>query len=167
MSSYKPSNGPVVLCIMDGWGHSTDYTCNAIALAKTPVFDRLLDSQPHSLLSASGVDVGLPDGQVGNSEVGHMNIGAGRVVVQDLPRLNEASKSGALTKHPNLTDLATKLKASGGTAHVMGLLSPGGVHAHQNHFLAVIKGLADKHIKVVVHAFTDGRDTLPKSAERN
>ena len=137
MVTYHPSHGPVILCIMDGWGHRTESEHNAVALAKTPVFDALIASQPHSLLAASGADVGLPDGQVGNSEVGHMNIGAGRVVMQDLPRLNAAVKDGSLAAHPDLVALAAKLRASGGTAHVMGLLSPGGVHAHQDHFLAV------------------------------
>ena len=167
MVTYHPSHGPVVLCIMDGWGHRTEQEHNAVALAKTPVFDALIASQPHSLLAASGADVGLPDGQVGNSEVGHMNIGAGRVVMQDLPRLNAAVKDGSLATHPDLIALATKLRNSGGTAHVMGLLSPGGVHAHQDHFLAVITGLVDAGIPVAVHGFTDGRDTLPQAAKQD
>ncbi len=167
MNVYQPSNGPVVLCIMDGWGHSSDTNYNAIALAKTPVFDSLWDVHPHSLLSASGADVGLPEGQVGNSEVGHMNIGAGRVVMQDLPLLNTAATNGSLAAHPNLIDLAAKLQKSGGTAHVMGLLSPGGVHAHQDHFLSIIKGLISKGVSVAVHGFTDGRDTLPQATKQD
>jgi 2,3-bisphosphoglycerate-independent phosphoglycerate mutase len=167
MANYHPSNGPVVLCIMDGWGHRTAVEHNAVALAKTPVFDALFSAQPHSLLAASGADVGLPDGQVGNSEVGHMNIGAGRVVMQDLPRINAAVKDGSLAGHPELGALAAQLRASGGTAHVMGLLSPGGVHAHQDHFLAVIKGLVDVGVPVAVHGFTDGRDTLPQAAKQD
>ncbi len=163
-TAYHPAKGPVVLCIMDGWGHRTDPTHNAVALANTPVFDRLWVSCPHSLLAASGVDVGLPDGQVGNSEVGHMNIGAGRVVKQDLPRLNDATKDGSLTTHPALKRLASSLISTGSTAHVIGLVSPGGVHAHQGHMLAVIKGLAESGVPVIVHGFTDGRDVLPRDA---
>ena len=167
MVAYHPSHGPVVLCIMDGWGHRAEPEHNAVALAETPVFDALMANQPHSFLAASGVDVGLPDGQVGNSEVGHMNIGAGRVVMQDLPRLNAAVKDGLLAVHPDLIALAAKLQASGGTAHVMGLLSPGGVHAHQDHFLAVITELVAAGVPVAVHGFTDGRDTLPQAAKQD
>ena len=105
---YHPAKGPVVLCIMDGWGHRTDPAHNAVALANTPVFDKLWASCPHSFLAASGADVGLPDGQVGNSEVGHMNIGAGRVVQQDLPRLNAAAEDGCLLyTSPSPRDLST------------------------------------------------------------
>ena len=163
-TAYHPAKGPVVLCIMDGWGHRTDPAHNAVALANTPVFDRLWAGCPHSFLAASGADVGLPDGQVGNSEVGHMNIGAGRVVQQDLPRLNDATKDGSLTAHPALKDLASNLALTGGSAHVIGLVSPGGVHAHQDHMLAVIRGLADAGVPVVIHGFTDGRDVLPRDA---
>ena len=159
-TAYHPAKGPVVLCIMDGWGHRTDPAHNAVALANTPVFDKLWASCPHSFLAASGADVGLPDGQVGNSEVGHMNIGAGRVVQQDLPRLNAAAEDGSLTAHPTLQELASHLASTGGTAHVIGLVSPGGVHAHQDHVLAVVNGLAQAKIPVVVHAFTDGRDVF-------
>ena len=167
MANYHPSNGPVVLCIMDGWGHRTAVEHNAVALAETPVFDALVTTQPHSLLAASGADVGLPDGQVGNSEVGHMNIGAGRVVMQDLPRINAAVNDGSLAGHPALGALAAQITASGGTVHVMGLLSPGGVHAHQDHFLAVVRGLVDAGVAVAVHGFTDGRDTLPQAAKQD
>ena len=163
-SVYQPSNGPVVLCIMDGWGHSIAPAHNAVALANTPFFDKLVATCPHSLLAASGVDVGLPDGQVGNSEVGHMNIGAGRIVLQDLPRLNTATQDGSLQAHPLLQGLAETIKSSGGRVHVMGLLSPGGVHAHQNHMLAVINGLAAMGVTVILHGFTDGRDVLPRNA---
>ncbi len=167
MSYYQPSNGPVVLCIMDGWGHRTNNDNNAVALAKTPIFDSLLKTKPHCLLDASGVDVGLPDGQVGNSEVGHMNIGAGRVVIQNLPRITQAAKDGSLTNHDAITNLAEKLLESGGSAHIMGLLSSGGVHAHQDHFLSVIKGLVEVGVPVLIHAFMDGRDTLPYAAEQD
>ncbi|MEK9910568.1 MAG: 2,3-bisphosphoglycerate-independent phosphoglycerate mutase, partial [Candidatus Puniceispirillum sp.] len=165
MSSYIPSKGPVVLCIMDGWGHRAEGENNAVAMAQTPVFDHLMATCPHSFLAASGVDVGLPDGQVGNSEVGHMNIGAGRIVMQDLPRINAAVDDGSLASHPVLGALAKNTHAAGGTVHVMGLLSPGGVHAHQRHFLAVIEGLVDAGVAVAVHGFTDGRDTLPRAAQ--
>ena len=167
MFRYQPSIGPVVLCIMDGWGHRTERGNNAIALARTPVFDTLMESQPNSLLDASGAAVGLSDGQVGNSEVGHMNIGAGRVVMQALPHINEAVQDGSLAAHDALASLATGLIQSGGTAHVMGLLSPGGVHAHQDHFLAVIKGLVTAGVPVAIHGFTDGRDTLPQAAKQD
>ena len=113
-TAYHPANGPVVLCIMDGWGYRTDPAYNAVALANTPVFDKLWASCPHSFLAASGANVGLPEGQVGNSEVGHMNIGAGRVVKQDLPRLNDAAKDGSLTAHPALKRLADSLAQSAG-----------------------------------------------------
>ena len=163
-TAYHPAEGPVVLCIMDGWGHRADTAHNAVALANTPIFDRLWASCPHSFLAASGADVGLPDGQVGNSEVGHINIGAGRVVKQDLPRLNDASKDGSLAAHPALKRLASSLISTGGVVHVIGLVSPGGVHAHQDHLLEVIKGLAEARVPVVVHGFTDGRDVLPRDA---
>ena len=157
-------NSPVVLCIMDGWGHRPDSAHNAVALAETPVFDKLMSESPHSFVAASGMDVGLPAGQVGNSEVGHMNIGAGRVVMQTLPRISAAMADGSLATHPKLMALADKLISTGGTAHVMGLLSDGGVHAHEDHTLCVIHALAAHGVKVAVHAFTDGRDVLPKSA---
>ena len=167
MTRYQPSSGPVVLCIMDGWGHRNERGNNAIALARTPVFDSLIDNQPNSLLDASGANVGLPDGQVGNSEVGHMNIGAGRIVMQALPRINQAVRDGSLATHEALASLAANLLQSGGTAHVMGLLSPGGVHAHQDHFLAVINVLVTAGVPVAIHGFTDGRDTLPWAAKQD
>ena len=163
----QQNDGPVVLCIMDGWGYRTEKKNNAVAQANTPVFDELMAKYPHSFVSASGADVGLPDGQVGNSEVGHMNIGAGRVVMQDLPRINAAVQDGSLAGHPVLKELATQLLNSGGTAHVMGLLSQGGVHSHQDHMLAVINGLASIGVPVAVHGFTDGRDVLPKIAGKD
>lgn len=164
MIETHENNGPVVLCIMDGWGHRTEAANNAVAQAETPVFDGLLARYPNSLVSASGADVGLPDGQVGNSEVGHMNIGAGRVVMQDLPRINAAVSDGSLTSHPALMELAKRLVASGGKAHIMGLLSKGGVHSHQDHMSAVIAAMTNKDVPVAVHGFTDGRDVLPKIA---
>ena len=155
---------PVVLCILDGWGHRENCEDNAICLANTPVLDRLNATHPHALIDASEHEVGLPAGQMGNSEVGHMNLGAGRVVLQDLPRIDRAIEAGDLARNAALQDFIAKLKASGGVAHVMGLLSPGGVHAHQDHMAALVSNLANAGITVRVHAFLDGRDTPPASA---
>lgn len=155
---------PVVLAILDGWGHSETADNNAIAAANTPVWDALLKDYPHGLLNASELHVGLPSGQMGNSEVGHMNIGSGRRVLQDLPRIDEAIASATLEQNQALQDYIAKLKASGGTCHLMGLVSPGGVHSHQAHIAALAKILAAKNIPVHIHAFLDGRDTPPKSA---
>ena len=160
------SAGPVVLCIMDGWGHRTEKDNNAVALADTPNVDKLAADWPTSLLAASGNDVGLPDGQVGNSEVGHMNIGAGRVVTQDLPKINAALRDGSLTNHPDLIRIGQSFSRTDRQIHVMGLLSPGGVHSHQDHMLAVINGLVNSSSQVIIHGFTDGRDVMPKSAAR-
>jgi 2,3-bisphosphoglycerate-independent phosphoglycerate mutase len=132
--------------------------------ARTPAFDRLWASCPHALLSASGRDVGLPAGQMGNSEVGHLNIGAGRVVMQDLPRITDAIAAGEVDEAPALTGLIARLRQTGGTCHLMGLVSPGGVHSHQDHAVALAKMLAKAGVPALVHAFTDGRDTPPRSA---
>ncbi len=155
---------PVMLVILDGWGWREETADNAIRQAKTPVFDRLWQSVPHGFLRTSGKDVGLPDGQMGNSEVGHLNIGAGRVVVQDLPRIGKAIASGEIARASALTDLIAKLKAGGGTCHLIGLVSPGGVHSHQDHAAALAKLLDQAGIRTLLHAFTDGRDTPPQSA---
>lgn len=155
---------PVMLVVLDGWGWRDDTTNNAVRQAKTPTFDRLWSTSPHGFLRTSGLDVGLPPGQMGNSEVGHLNIGAGRVVMQDLPRIDQAIASGEIAKAPAVTDLIAKLKASGGTCHLIGLLSPGGVHSHQDHAVALAKILTDAKIPTVVHALTDGRDTAPQAA---
>ncbi|MGB0694408.1 MAG: 2,3-bisphosphoglycerate-independent phosphoglycerate mutase [Rhodospirillaceae bacterium] len=155
---------PVVLCILDGWGHREDPTDNAIAAAQTPTWDRWMAERPHCLIETSGLDVGLPSGQMGNSEVGHMNIGAGRVVMQDLPRIDQAVADGSLAQTPALTGFIDALKTSGGTAHVVGLMSPGGVHSHQDHILALCKTLTEAGIPVAIHAILDGRDTPPRSA---
>src|ERR1700743_2685827 len=130
---------PVMLVILDGWGWREDRADNAVRQAKTPTFDRLWQSGPHGFLRTSGKDVGLPDGQMGNSEVGHLNIGAGRVVMQDLPRISEAARNGEIAKAKALTDLIVQLKKSGGVCHVMGLVSTGGVHSHQDHLLALLR----------------------------
>jgi 2,3-bisphosphoglycerate-independent phosphoglycerate mutase len=154
-----------LLCILDGWGWRPDPADdNAITAAKTPNFTRLLADCPHALLATSGNAVGLPKGQMGNSEVGHMNIGAGRVVAQDLPRIDVAIEDGSLARRPVLLDIIAKAKAAGGAVHVMGLLSPGGVHSHQDHIVALVKIISAAGAPVFVHAFLDGRDTPPKSA---
>jgi 2,3-bisphosphoglycerate-independent phosphoglycerate mutase len=155
---------PVVLCILDGWGERDDGADNAIARARTPVWHELLRRWPHAHLDASEHYVGLPDGQMGNSEVGHTNLGAGRVVMQDLPRIDRAIADGSLARYPALRNFVARLKATGGTAHVMGLLSPGGVHSHQHQIAALANIVVDAGVKVAVHAFLDGRDTPPKSA---
>ncbi len=155
---------PVVLCVLDGWGQRTERADNAIAEARTPVWDALIEKYPHGLLNTSGLDVGLPPGQMGNSEVGHMNLGAGRAVLQDLPRIDAAVADGSLARSPQLADLIGKLQHSGGRCHLMGLLSPGGVHSHQDHIAALINILSAAGVAVALHAFLDGRDTPPSSA---
>jgi 2,3-bisphosphoglycerate-independent phosphoglycerate mutase len=157
---------PVMLVVMDGWGWREDPADNAVRQAHTPAFDHLWATCPHALLHTSGKDVGLPPGQMGNSEVGHLNIGAGRVVVQDLPRISDAVASGDIARAPALLNLIERLRQSGGTCHLMGLISPGGVHSHQDHAAALAKSLAKANIPTVVHAFTDGRDTPPRMAEK-
>ncbi len=159
----KISKKPVLLCILDGWGYREDQADNAIARGKTPNWDRFVKTCPMSLLGTSGLDVGLPDGQMGNSEVGHMTIGSGRVILQDLPRINSAIEDGSLAKNKTLTNLIEKLKKTGGTCHIAGLLSPGGVHSHQKHIIALAKIIAAAGIKVDIHGFMDGRDTPPTS----
>ncbi|HEY2889484.1 MAG TPA: 2,3-bisphosphoglycerate-independent phosphoglycerate mutase, partial [Dongiaceae bacterium] len=159
---------PVVLCILDGWGHASAGACNAVTLATAPTWQRWMGQVPHGLIDASELAVGLPAGQMGNSEVGHMNIGAGRVVMQDLPRIDAAIDSGDLARNPRLLDFIAKLKASGGPngarCHLLGLLSPGGVHSHQHHMAVLAKLIAAAGVPVLVHAFLDGRDTPPQSA---
>jgi 2,3-bisphosphoglycerate-independent phosphoglycerate mutase len=153
-----------MLTILDGWGWREEEADNAVRLAKTPVFDALWAAGPRAFLRTSGHDVGLPDGQMGNSEVGHLNLGAGRVVMQDLPRIDAAVADGSLARLPALTDLIARLRESGGTCHLLGLLSPGGVHSHQAHAAALAKVLAGAGIPVALHAFTDGRDTPPEAS---
>lgn len=155
---------PVMLVVLDGWGFRPDCEDNAVALARTPHFDALWAAGPRGYLATSGRDVGLPDGQMGNSEVGHLNLGAGRVVMQDLPRIDTAVADGSLAAHPALAAAVAALKASGGTMHLAGLLSPGGVHAHQDHALALARIVAGAGVPVAIHGWTDGRDTAPQSA---
>jgi 2,3-bisphosphoglycerate-independent phosphoglycerate mutase len=165
-SAVPPSSRPrpAVLCILDGWGWRPQTQDNAIAAAKTPNYSRLLSECPHALLTTSGRAVGLPAGQMGNSEVGHMNIGSGRVVAQDLPRIDVAIEDGALATRPALLDLISKVRAAKGAVHIAGLLSPGGVHSHQSHISALIQAISAAGVRVCVHAFLDGRDVPPKSA---
>ncbi len=155
---------PVVLCILDGWGLRRDRANNAIAAADTPVWDRLLATCPSASLDAAGAAVGLPAGQMGNSEVGHMTIGAGRVVLQDLSRIDRAIVDGDLDRNPTLLGFIDRLKARNRVCHLLGLLSPGGVHAHDRHLSALVDRLAADGISVKIHAFLDGRDTPPRSA---
>jgi 2,3-bisphosphoglycerate-independent phosphoglycerate mutase len=152
-----------MLVILDGWGFRAAVEDNAVAQAATPAFDRLWAEDPHALLDTSGRDVGLPPGQMGNSEVGHTNIGAGRVVMQDLPRIADAIEDGSLARLAPLTGLIAALRASGGVCHLFGLVSPGGVHAHQDHAVALARVVCEAGIAVRLHAFTDGRDTPPRS----
>ena len=155
---------PVMLVILDGWGWREEAADNAIRQARTPTFDRLWQTGPHGFLRTSGKDVGLPDGQMGNSEVGHLNIGAGRVVMQDLPRISASIASGEIAHAPALVEFIKKLKRSAGTCHLIGLVSPGGVHSHQDHAVALARILSRAGVPTLVHALTDGRDTPPQSA---
>jgi 2,3-bisphosphoglycerate-independent phosphoglycerate mutase len=159
-----PPRGPTVLCILDGFGYREEVEHNAIKQASTPVYDALWESAPRAMVATSGLDVGLPDGQMGNSEVGHTNIGAGRIVLQDLPRIDAEIAEGTLAGNASLQSFISKLRASGGACHLMGLLSPGGVHSHQDHMVALAKIVSNAGIRVWVHGFLDGRDTPPKSA---
>jgi 2,3-bisphosphoglycerate-independent phosphoglycerate mutase len=153
-----------MLCILDGWGHRTDRSNNAILGARTPNFDRLVATCPQGLIDASESFVGLPKGQMGNSEVGHMNLGAGRVAVPDLPRIDTAIEDGSLAQNPILAGTIARLKQSGAALHLMGLASPGGVHAHQDHLVFLANLIAGHGVPVWIHAFLDGRDMPPRSA---
>jgi 2,3-bisphosphoglycerate-independent phosphoglycerate mutase len=155
---------PVMLVVLDGFGWREASADNAVRLARTPTFTNLWQTCPHAFLHTSGRDVGLPDGQMGNSEVGHLNIGAGRVVPQELVRIGDAIADGSIGRVPAFTTLVAKLKASGGTCHLLGLISPGGVHSHEDHAVALAKLLHAAGVPTVLHAFTDGRDTPPQSA---
>ncbi len=155
---------PVVLCILDGWGLSDQTEANAPYLANTPAFDAIMKNGPHSQLITHGPDVGLPSGQMGNSEVGHTNIGAGRVVAMDLGQIDLAIEDGSFFRNAALLDFIAKLKVSCGTAHLLGLMSDGGVHGHLNHIVAATEALTNAGVSVALHALTDGRDVAPKSA---
>lgn len=155
---------PVMLCILDGWGHRENKRDNAIETGDTPNWHKLVETCPNTLIATSGLDVGLPDGQMGNSEVGHTNIGAGRVVMQDLPKIDQAVKDGSLATRPAVVELIAALKKSGGVCHLLGLMSPGGVHSHMDHIVALAKIVSEAGVPVAVHAFLDGRDVPPDSA---
>lgn len=154
-----------VLIILDGWGHREETQDNAIAGGNTPVWDRLWRESPHTLVSGSGLDVGLPAGQMGNSEVGHMSLGSGRVVYQSITRIDQAIADGSFDNNPAYTDAIDKAIANGGAVHLFGLLSPGGVHSHEDQIFAGVRLAAKRGAKkVYLHAFLDGRDTPPRSA---
>jgi len=156
---------PVLLLILDGWGHREDNAHNAIAEADTPNWRHLLAAYPHTLVETHGEYVGLPGGQMGNSEVGHMNIGSGRIVYQDLTRIDAAIRDGAFFDNAALVGACDAAKKSGGTLHVMGLVSPGGVHSHEDHIFAMLDLAARRGVsRIAAHAFLDGRDTPPRSA---
>ncbi len=159
--------GPVVLAILDGWGDREDMSDNAIKSASTPIMDSLWHAYPHTLISASGSDVGLPDGQMGNSEVGHLTIGSGRIIQQELVRISNIVKNNQLGLVNELKGLADSLKKKNSTLHITGLCSDGGVHSHIDHLLGLIKWASENHIKkVAIHIITDGRDTPAKSASK-
>ena len=162
----EPSSiAPVVLAILDGWGYSHDKAHNAIRAAATPVMDALWHAYPHTLIEASGGAVGLPDGQMGNSEVGHLTIGSGRIIRQELVRISQAVKDGSIAANPALNALADKLLANGHTLHLIGLCSDGGVHSHINHLGGLLRWAAARGLQdVCIHVITDGRDTAPSSA---
>jgi len=155
---------PVVLCILDGWGLRAEREGNAPALARTPAFDRIMQG-PNATLVTHGPDVGLPSGQMGNSEVGHTNIGAGRVVAMDLGQIDLAVEDGSFHDAEAIVDFAKTLEDSGGTAHLFGVVSDGGVHGHLDHIVAAAKALRDRDVAVTIHAITDGRDVAPSSAD--
>ena len=160
----RGGKSPVVLVVLDGWGYRPARDGNAIALADVPTWDRLWARSPRTLLHASGLAVGLPEGQMGNSEVGHLNLGAGRVVLQDLVRISKAVASGDFFRNAALRAACAQAVRSGGTLHLMGLLGDGGVHAHQSHLLALIALAEREHVpRIAIHALLDGRDTMPSS----
>lgn len=159
---------PTVLIILDGWGHREDSRDNAIANGNTPVWDRLWAQAPHTLVSGSGLDVGLPAGQMGNSEVGHMSLGSGRVVYQNITRIDKAIADGSFDSNPAFTRAIDGATAAGGAVHVLGLLSPGGVHSHEDQIFAAVRLAAKRGARrVYLHAFLDGRDTPPRSATKS
>lgn len=155
---------PILLLILDGWGHADDASDNAISQAHCPHWRRIWARWPHTLIRTDGLAVGLPEGQMGNSEVGHMNLGAGRIVYQDLTRIDAAIADGSFNHNPTLTAAANTVSASGHTLHICGLLSAGGVHSHEQQIFAMIELAAARGARVAVHAFLDGRDTPPRSA---
>src|SRR5690554_618144 len=165
MSPASVRKNPLVLVILDGWGNREMAPDNAIAHANTPVLDSLYNTVPHTLVDGSGLAVGLPDGQMGNSEVGHMNLGAGRIVYQDFTRISKAIADGDFFTNLVLTQGIDAAVATDNAVHIMGLLSPGGVHSHEDHLVAMVEMAAQSGAKqIYVHGFLDGRDTPPRSA---
>src|SRR6516225_1898226 len=157
-------NRPLVLIILDGWGYAPPSKANAISLARKPNYDRLLREYPNTLIHTSGRYVGLPNGQMGNSEVGHLNIGAGRVVAMDISKIDVMIENGDFFGNPVLVDAVKHARSGGRRLHIFGLLSDGGVHSHQNHLYALLRMAKQNGVdRVFVHAFMDGRDTLPTS----
>ncbi len=157
---------PTALIILDGWGHREESDANAILNANTPFWDNLWNKRPHTLISTSGMAVGLPEGQMGNSEVGHMNLGAGRIVYQNFTRITKDINDGGFFENPAIKGAIDKSVATDNAVHILGLLSPGGVHSHEDHIIAACELAAKQGAKeVYVHAFLDGRDTPPRSAE--
>jgi len=157
---------PVILLILDGFGYREEITDNAIAQAKKPNWERLWKQYPHMLINASEGFVGLPEGQMGNSEVGHLSMGSGRVIYQEFERINNAIATGGINQNPLLLEAISAAKDNGKALHIFGLLSDGGVHSHQDHIYAVINMAAKQGLnKIYVHAFLDGRDTPPVSAK--
>ena len=158
---------PVLLIVIDGWGVNPRKEGNAIARASTPNMDTLAQRYPSTTISISGLDVGLPDGQMGNSEVGHMHLGAGRVIYQDLTLIHRAIDDGSFFSNPVFLDALSRCKQASGRLHLMGLLGDGGVHSHQRHLEALIElGHKQNVGTIFIHAFLDGRDTPPTSGER-
>ncbi|WP_027268779.1 2,3-bisphosphoglycerate-independent phosphoglycerate mutase [Leptolyngbya sp. PCC 6406] len=158
----KASVSPMVLVILDGWGYSADTDGNAVTAAKTPVMDSLWDVYPHTLIQTSGKDVGLPDGQMGNSEVGHLNIGAGRVVPQELVRISDAVADGSIQENPALLEICQTVRYRNSKLHLIGLCSDGGVHSHIEHLFGLLEMAKAQDIEdICIHAITDGRDTKP------
>lgn len=161
------SSHPITLIILDGWGYREQTEANAIATAKTPTFDKLWHEYPHTLLLASGRHVGLPDGQMGNSEVGHLNLGAGRIVYQDLCRITNSIEKGSFFENPAFIKAIDQTIKTDKAIHIFGLLSPGGIHSYDKHIYAIIRMAAQRGAKkIYIHAFLDGRDTPPRSAKR-
>ena len=160
------SHKPIILIILDGWGHTDNTVYNAIYSANKPTWDRIWEEHPHTLISASGIDVGLPAKQMGNSEVGHMNIGSGRTVDQEFTRITRALEDGSFYKNKNLNSAFKNAAEKNKAVHLLGLLSNGGVHSHEDHIFALME-LASKCgvNKIYLHAFLDGRDTPPRSAK--
>ncbi len=167
INKIKVHESPVVLAILDGWGHREEFLDNAIKNANTPVMDSLWHAYPHTLISASGADVGLPSGQMGNSEVGHLTIGSGRIIQQELVRITNVVKNNQLNQVIELKEIANSIKKKNGTLHITGLCSDGGVHSHIDHLLGLIKWASEVGIeKLAIHVITDGRDTPAKSASK-